>query len=553
MAKIKDIIFEKPLSSYAFFYFLFLSPFLFAENFAGNTDVIVHTTLFKEYILKLKELTGGQTYGYSFYPSNGTSLFLENMYGHTLLFIIGKILFMPDYLASVFILWTVLILNGIAVYKFIYIFTKNLRASYIMGFFFPLSSFMMANVEFLNGITVFPFIFSLYYLEKYRTKKISTDFYLAVLFLGLQTFFSGYYFLEGSFLFLIFILANWINKEFLPDSKKLLYGALILLVLCIPTFIRLSSSEFAHAYNPFREFNLEVFTIKFKSFFLSAPGNLVYGRFYEYFVGPFRANTGILFFILFTYGIYKGYKSRGFMLSIAFIAAFLSTGSYFISIGDIQIPSLFKITFDWNFLGNYFRLPYRFYTITLLLFTLSAAWGYHHIEKKIKHPSILAVTVLMVLLAENIEPRQYTVDQKYITNLPAGYDIITKKKNEQPVQVAEFPSSLFTHMYIKKEHNEYRREFIYMYRQTFHHQNIINGSASYFPKARVENNNLMIRISENNNLHQLIQKNQLSYLTFHKNLVYHPSEWEILSFFEQSNLLNKQYEDDTMVIFSTNI
>ena len=98
--------------------------------------------------------------------------------------------------------------------------------------------------------------------------------------------------------------------------------------------------------------------------------------------------------------------------------------------------------------------------------------------------------------------------------------------------------------------SEFTREYRYHYWQTKHHFNTINGSASYYQISRMENNDLMMKITEGDNLSELIRKNNLDFIFFHKDLVLFEHENEILTFLEQSTVLNKKFEGERMVIFS---
>lgn len=539
-----------PSVIYIIFFCLYFSPFPLNHSFAGNTDVIVHTVLFKEYILKIKEFLGFGTYGYSFFPIEGTSLFLENMFGHAAIFILCKMLFLPDYLATYILIITLCVLNGMAVNKVILNLTKNYRAAFVFGLAFSASCYMLSNMEFLNGISFFPIIFSFYFLNKFSENSNINDFYKSIAFLSIQLFFSGYYFLVGGiFLFGYFLLINFKHKTKI-NAKHILLGLGILTLCCIPTLSRLVNSELIYAYNPAKSdiFALDKFTIKPISFLTSFPQNLIYGHFQSHYTDAFRANNGIIILLLLVFGMFNSITNK-FFLIISGIAAFLiSLGSFNIPILNTTIPSPFNLLFEWNILGNYFRLPYRFYTITFFVIILIASFGYIKLESKFKNKSLLAVIVMFIFLIENIEYKVYTTNQQLIMKVPDPYFSLPSK-DEKNYTIADFPSSLFTDSDKKLSNNEYRREYIYMYWQTYHHQNIINGSASYFPKSRMQNNEWMKNITKDDNLHKLISINKLDYIIFHKNLIYHPSEWKILTFFENSGQLQETYRDESMVIF----
>ena len=538
---------------YLLFFSLYFSPFLFHHSFAGNTDVIVHTSLFKEYILNIKEIFGGGPYGHSFYPIDGVSFFLENMYGQAALFIVGKIFFLPDSAATYFMIVVICVLNATAVNKVVYQYTFNKRAAFIFGLFFSASCYMLSNLEFLNGISFFPIAFAFYFLIRFFDEQKISFYYRSILFLVIQLFFSGYYFLLGGGFLLIFFLVKLQSEPTKIAYKHMLIAFGVVILFMTPTLLKLTNPELTSAYNPAQDgsFLLDRFTIKASSFLASMPRNLIYGKFQNHDLNAFRANNGILILFFFIVGLFSLIKQKYFLLMIGAIALVISFGSFSVSFFNISFPSLFKMLFSWNLLGNYFRLPYRFFTITLFVLTIFAALGYVAIENQLKHKVFFSIFVVLLLLIENIEYRVYTNDQSLILQIPKAYSNLHSDVKNEINTLADFPSSLFTGNTKELINNEYRREYIYMYWQSFHHQNIINGSASYFPVSRVINNERMINIDKNDNLSQLISQNQLDYIIFHKNLVYHPSEWEILTYFESSPLLKEQSRDENVIVYKT--
>lgn len=544
-------ILKYPFISIFILFALYFSPFLFTHSFAGNSDIFVHTALFKEYIFKIKEFLGLAEYGRNFYPSDGASLFLENMYGQASIFILAKMLFLSDQAATYLLAVILYSLNGWALFKLINLLTNHERASFIFGLFFSASCYMLSNIEFLNGISVFPIILAWYYLEKYIRSKANNDFYKSIVFLGLQTFFSGYYFLIGSVFITSYILYLLWNKQIKVSFKKISFSSGILFLFILPLLLQITSTDFSNAYNIFKNKDLGSFNITVQSFLISIPRNLLYGQLSTPEMQGFRTNNGFLIFLFLIIGLFSFFKNKNFLVLSGVIALLLSMGSFTINIFNVEIPSLYKAIFEWNMLGNLFRLPYRFFTLTLLIVSIISAFGYIKVEQKTNKKTLFALFVTFFLILENVEYLLFTPSQKDIKSYPEMYETLKKKDTHDITTIVNFPSSIYESQTKDLSGNENRREYIYMYWQTFHHMNIINGSASYFPKSRMDNNELMVNIQQSGNLKSLINNNQLDYVVFHKNLVYHPSELNILPFFENSDLLSKVYNDSSLAIFYT--
>lgn len=230
------------------------------------------------------------------------------------------------------------------------------------------------------------------------------------------------------------------------------------------------------------------------------------------------------------------------------MATAVSFGPYtFINGHKIILPTAF--IYNSEFLGTFFRMPGRAFVISNFIIALFCGIGFKAILNRMnlkKAAIILAGLAVLLFTIENQAIPPYIYQHKSLVNIPKEYDVI---KGEQLATIADFPSSLFTGTGYVNGVSEFTREYRYHYWQAKHHQNTVNGSASYYPNTRMQNNERMMKIMEPNQLDELVKFNQLDYIVFHKELVLFEQEQFQEDFFRNSPLLKLKLDGERLLIF----
>ena len=162
---------------------------------------------------------------------------------------------------------------------------------------------------------------------------------------------------------------------------------------------------------------------------------------------------------------------------------------------------------------------------------------------------------------ENLPWKMYNYDSEIHLEAPASYANFFEEKSGEVI--LNLPSSLFSGFHPDfpakcegEEHKiteyEFRRDYWYVTWQLHHKNHILNGQASYIPQSRIKNQWLINNIAKNDNLEKLITQNGLTYIVYHKKLLVDCEDKGDLPFLMNSNICTSVFEDENIVIFSTN-
>jgi hypothetical protein len=535
-------------------YFILLFILFPLQNaFIGNSDAIVHVAYFYEHWHELQHFISGKDFGSAYFPEAGIGAYMETYFGETVFFFIGKLLTGSDVWAFFILYVAMYALNGWSVYLLSNYYSQHRWAAFVAGIIFSSSCFMMSTLELMNGVAFFCIPFSIYFLERFIDEKKYRFLALSAFILSIESLFSAYHFFMGSLVWLVLMVTRF--KHVIQfDFKKLIAVVIPAVLVAIPLVLKILSSDIATAYNPIQgEENVyALFSMNLKSFMTSIPGNLIYPRPDEVEFAiktSYRGNLGVICLLLFIFGISRKSLRRYTFLIILLVATAVSFGPYtFINGQKINLPTAF--IYNSEFFGTFFRMPGRAFVISNFIIALFCGIGFKAVLKwlHLKRASfVFAGLVVLLFTIENQAIPPYIYQHKSLVNVPEEYDAI---KGEQLANIADFPSSLFTSTGYVNGISEFTREYRYHYWQAKHQQNTINGSASYYPKTRMENNERMMKITEPNQLDALIKINQLDYIVFHKELVLFEEELELEAFFRNSPQLKLKLDGERLVIFN---
>lgn len=410
---------------------------------------------------------------------------------------------------------------------------------------------MLSNQELLNGLAFFCVPFALLYLERYFVGEGRWKLLVATLFLSGCFYFSYYHFLFGFALFSgLFLLRYFQTRRWEGRFEFLVLTVFVLTTL--PNFIRLFSPELSEAYNPLESISdgPSRFSLSLASFLSALPQNLIYpdrisAMHHLAMKMDYKANLGMVCWGLAVIGMFTGAKVRCPYLFIFVLFTLVSLGPE-IRVAGRSFSMPLNAFYQLDIFERFFRIPGRAFVVANFALAVLAARGFMVLRKRVKRANLLAVCLLVVFFLENLPLRVHPEDHSDVFAMPEIYELI---QADEPQVIAELPSSLFTDAGYVRGISEFSREYRYQYWQTRHHHHILNGSVSYFPRVRMENNALLIKVAEGDNLPDLIRWNTVDYVTFHKDLIMSESEAAIYPYLNSRNYLRVLLDTDRVVLY----
>lgn len=538
---------------YWVFFALVLIQFPLNGSLIGNSDAIGHLAIFYDHYFNLMGWLNGSSIGNIFYPADGIVPYVESYLGETVIFFAARSFGLNDIWASFVLITTLYSLNAFAVFLYAHYKTKKVTASVVASIFFAASSFMLSNSELLNGLAFFCVPLSLYFMERYLDEQRIVLGISAIIAITSTYYFSSYHYMFGFGLLLATCI--WHYEKWRTVRTAHLVGLIVLFALfSIPVLGKLTSPLLADAYNPLDDIadGPARFSLSLQSLVSALNGHWFYPSNWSSADNvalkmDYKANFGVVAWVLLIIGVVSTWKMRGFFL-ILFISTLLFALGPFIMVGDLKVWMPLHALYQFEAVERFFRIPGRIFVLANFAMAVICAHGYARLEDRWQfYNTILVTAVLVIFLLENIAVKQHTVDHRKALVMPTAYDHITDDGTTS--QVMNLPSSIFVDGGYVNGISEFTREYRYQYWQTKHHQDIINGSASYFPKVRMENNELMNDITLNGNLETAIAKNELDYIVYHHKLNLREKEEAIWDFLRSTEMLEMVHNDDQAALF----
>lgn len=539
----------------AFFVFFgaVFSPFYFAHALPGTTDALGQLAIFYDHYHHFLNTFYDAGIGFPLYPWDGVSQFTESYHGQTLLFFSFKKLGFDDIISSLLMIQSLFALNALAVCKLVRHYTHDRLAGLLGGLIFSGSCFMYSNLELLNTLGFFPLAFSIYFMEKFLSTKKQVSLMLSLCFLSLTHFFSGYIFLFTIVIWILIFLLKW--KKFIRlKPETLAFSAIISAVLTTPFVLKLSFFARPDVVNPLTEIeNFQTyFSLDLSSLFQSLPNNLIYSDNISLGIGqavkiPYSVNIGIGVLFLVFLSIFFRFKRKWFYMLILVLSLLFSFGPEVViknKIISLPLKTLNQI----DFFQSLFRIPGRSFVITQFAIAILSSITVHHLLQN-KYRFLTVFVLGLVVVVENTPlPFQINPIQPNLNSPP----IYTSPHLDKNKVIAILPSSLFTQTGYVEGYSEFSREYHYLYWQVNHKISIINGSASYFPQTRLDNNELLKNISSSHHLDSLITNNGVDYIIFHEFFALFPWEKDQLAFLLNHSAIEFVEENDRSWLFKTN-
>jgi len=360
---------------------------------------------------------------------------------------------------------------------------------------FSFAHFTLANLENPNTLVFFPAFLSLFYYLKYLDdkKRNIRALYTALLIGAFQIYLSPYVFLFHSILWSILIVYYEFSEIKWGIVKKYFLGALVYLLIISPyLYLFVLGNGVSSSYNVIREQDLAwALSLNIEDYIRALPNhlyinsNLIFG---DPFVSKIKsAYLGIVFYLLALFGFIID-KNKRWPWGIVFITGILiATGPFVTHNYHKLFPSLLYPLYEvWGF-DNIFRLPFRAFFISVIALIVFATAGLKHIKDRFQGP-IWFVIVLLILF-ENVPLRMEVYDHSRLLNPDTAF--IEPIRDYNNATILSLPSGLF-------EYKSDRREYVYMYWQYYHHQNILNGNLAFIPTSRMKIYQSLNEFSESN-------------------------------------------------------
>jgi hypothetical protein len=511
--------------------------------FPGHLDTWANLAMFNDLKNHILSLIHRQTIGSSIYPCQHVWVLFGLDFFSGVIFLFYKIFGVSDIWAYYFYITTIYSLNSFSVYKFCRLYSSSKLAALFAGLFFSISNFMLGNIDNPNIVLCFPGILSIYFLVSSIRNNQGNKIAWSVIFLSIQLLLAPITFVMLFTLWFVYVA--WHGKavwQLVTRSKRFfLISLLIFSISLTPYFVYYVISAVPVAnYNQLRPIQYAPnLSMNLDDFLRTLPNNLLFRDKSDQIPLLRCGYFGIaLFLTAILSALSKQRKRFPVFITVAGIIACL--GPY-VSISNHAIfPSPLKLVYDFLPVSDYFRIPARAFLIGLLGLTVLSSIGMQWLlEQKGITTRVLFAFIPVIYLLENLPfpIKKYPVADKMKL---AEY----QQKIISPLKintVLNLPSSLFT--------GQDSREYIYMYEQTLHKKNTINGSLAYFPSLRLRNDSLCKNAQQPEVLKEIIRSNSVDLIIFHTDLA-QADEMKILQTLENAPFLSLVDSNSARKIFT---
>ncbi|MFN8287488.1 MAG: hypothetical protein U0V74_12070 [Chitinophagales bacterium] len=217
------------------------------------------------------------------------------------------------------------------------------------------------------------------------------------------------------------------------------------------------------------------------------------------------AYLGISISLVALIGVFNNRK-KTFPLFLLFAGVLIALGPYFCWHNKPIEPSPMILLYKLLPVSAYVRVPLRLYFIALCGHIILFSMGWQILERqKYAGKPLLAFLVLIALTESLPFPLMQYSSATKLNQAECNAKLLPKGD----AVVLNLPSSLFV--------QQDQREYIYMYYQSFHHHNILNGSLAYFSPERLRADKLCKELNSNPAaLDTLIIEYNVGAIMFHK-------------------------------------
>ncbi len=581
---------------YVCFFLVLFVQFPLKGTIPGNCDNWFAIAYSNIYLNKIISFFTGAAVGTSLYPITDVYAYGESAPLTGLIFIFFKLFGFNDVVCNYLFLTTLFSWTAFSTYLLTHTYVNNWQASILAGFFFSCAGFTFGNMDTTQAVFFGIAFLSIYYARRFLLEKKTKYVIYAAVLGGLQVYFSAYVFLLQSIILGLLVLLNFRQLFWESLNRRNTLLAIVIFLAFITPFFGFYTLTMAQKsfYNPHpNTFIASVKSLSPNDLLRSLPNNLLY-PYQAVLVEDIRmiglqlsekyglaikqnthdwlmqgqhpelqedflfisirtcANIGWLIYLLAFIGILKASPPlKKELLIIGVVGFFLSLGPVLL-IGQSLYPAPFFLCYKYLPFFDLFRVPVRGFFVFLLMISIFASIGFVKFSQKLTAKQAWKTTIgiglLFFFFVENIPvPFHGFTAQQYIKP-PVIYNTLFDKPAQNTL--LELPSNPGVSLGKGDESLfEYNREIIYMNWQTYHKQNIVNGSNGYYPQSRLKLQQMLETNDKRMDLVGLQREYAIDHIIFHKHMVVYEDEKKWLDQLRTSKLLTKVVENDTLVVF----
>ncbi len=528
----------KAAAAYVAFFALLLLPQARRGELPGNCDTWLNGIALPNYMLvRISAFLGGEPAGAPLYPATGILGFGESAPGTAALFIVYKLLTGDDVLAYSFFIVTVLALDALGVFLLARLYVGTPLPAAFAGLAFSASNYVLGNVDSPHTTFFFVAFLCLYHLKRHLATGRRRDLLLAAALGGAQAYFSAYVFLFQTLAAGALLLAHRFRPRGAASVNRrgMATAALVFTAAAAPFFgfyaLARADDNFTNPWDPV--FLAEVHSLEPADLVRTLENNVVYpfdrrilaadvsrhtermiaggvvslagltsedaktvfGRLsspddVKYFVYTRRcAFLGCALYLLAALGLAAARQARR-ELSVLYLASLAVSFGPLIFVGGWMLPNVTYPLYRWLDAAGALRVPCRAFSFAVLAVVLAAAIG---LERLTAAPALRAplrrrvacALVTAVVLAENVPwPLKSFAGAALARPEPLLARSFEGKSGHVVLDLPSRPGgALFRDSF---DLFEWNREAVYMNRQTYHRQHVVNGVHGYFPRTRLE-------------------------------------------------------------------
>jgi hypothetical protein len=534
-------------AAYAAFFALLFLPFPRTGTLPGNCDTWLNGLALPNLMLaQLTAAVRGDRIGSPLYPADDVFGFGESAVGTSMLFAAYKGLTRDDVRAYYAFVVTLQALNALGVFLLARLVVRTPWAAGFAGLAFAASNYVLGNLDSPHTSFFFVAFLALHQLRRYLAAGAPRALMRAAVLGGAQVYFSAYVFLFLALAMAALLLAY----RFRPagaaraDARTVAAAALVFAGLAAPFFAYYARAQAAANYtDPWDAFFLaEVHSLEPADLVRTLEHNRVWpldrpivaadiarhtqmmiasgavslqsltrdeaatvmGRLstpddVKYFVYARRcAFLGLTLYALAGVGLAASAPGIRRELLLLYLAALVLSLGPLIFVGGHMVPNLTYPAYRWLHAALFFRVPCRAFSFAVLAVALAAALG---LERLGAHPRLgtpakhaaLAAVAIAAVLAENVPwPLKSFAGSALARPEPLVGQYFAGKRGHVLLDLPSRPGgALFRD---SQDLFEWNRELVYMNRQTYHLQSIVNGVHGYFPRTRLHVQKLIERL-----------------------------------------------------------
>lgn len=546
-----------------FFGLLFLQ-FPLQGSLPGKIDTWFYVVAFNTIDNMLAHFFTGEWIGTALFPETNVYSFGNYSWLGALGFLPFKWMGINDLWAYYIFMVLVFATNAWATFRFASLYTKERALQVLAGFAFAASNFAFGNMDNPDALIFAPAILSVYYFKLFLETGQQKHIAWTVILGGLQPYFSSYNFLFQSILLGAIGLMHLRTILTTPKLRNGLFIWLPVHILLLVPFLQIYifDGNISHGWNPAEDLDhVTRLSLNLPDFFRYLKNNLLYppltdlGNWNNFIYKTRSAGFGFCLLLLAIYGWIKS-KPQRLELGLFFVIFLCLAFGPYLAGANYKIYAPAFPLYKYLHINQLFRTCVRAYFICYLVIVLFAVLGLQALIKQYRFRKWYLLIPFVLISLENI-PIPFTKYNsiQYMEPPTAYYPTLAQNRH---LQILNLPSSFFSwlHPDFKKHcqgaedvHFEVIREHLYMYWQVYHKQHIINGFAGFIPESRIDNQLLINDLQLNDHLTDLINKNNLDYIFYHKWLENSCTPGSDLDYLKASPLLKIKSEDDQLVVF----